>query len=146
MDTTSIGSADGSLNTTVRRVEAAWQSGSSRSEDALDYSSFLTLLIAQIQNQDPMEPMKSSDYVAQLATFSQVEKTIELNDRMASVLDAVRSQQAISMIGVAITSADSNKSGVIVASRVDGDGVVVTLESGEEVRIGRGVEVGRSNA
>jgi flagellar basal-body rod modification protein FlgD len=93
-----------------------------------------------------MEPMKSSDYVAQLATFSQVEKTIELNDRMASVLDAVRSQQAISMIGVAITSADSNKSGVIVASRVDGDGVVVTLESGEEVRIGRGVEVGRSNA
>ena len=41
---------------------------------------FLTLLITQMQNQDPLEPTDNSDYMAQLATFTQVEATKEMND------------------------------------------------------------------
>ncbi len=45
-----------------------------------DLDTFLLLLTAQIENQDPLEPMDSTDFVAQLATFSSVEQQTETND------------------------------------------------------------------
>lgn len=107
----------------------------------LDYSAFMQLLIAQLQNQDPMEPMKSSDYVAQLATFSQVAKTAEMNAQMASLLTAVKFQQAEGIIGKTITSADEQVSGLVTGSKIVGNDVVAVLDDGREVTIGPGVQV-----
>ena len=45
----------------------------------MDYNAFLKLLIAQMKNQDPTEPMTSTQYMAQFATFSQVEQSIKTN-------------------------------------------------------------------
>ena len=105
----------------------------------LDYNAFLQLLIAQMQNQDPMEPMNSSDYVAQLATFSQVEKTIQTNERVADLLSAVRLQQAEAVIGRTVTSANGQMSGTVVAARVSGNAVVAMLTDGREIAIDPGV-------
>lgn len=41
---------------------------------------FMQLLVAQMQNQDPLEPMKNSDLVAQLAQFSSVEQLVSVNE------------------------------------------------------------------
>lgn len=46
---------------------------SKTSNDALDKSAFLNLLVAEMKYQDPLNPSSNTDYVAQLATFSQVE-------------------------------------------------------------------------
>lgn len=108
----------------------------------LDYSAFLKLLVAQMQNQDPLEPMKSSDYVAQLATFSQVEKTVELNTRMAGLLTTVQLQQAGSLIGQRVTSADGSVSGTVASTSVGNGGVVAVLTDGREVAVGSGVKLG----
>jgi flagellar basal-body rod modification protein FlgD len=108
----------------------------------LDYNAFLQLLIAQLQNQDPMEPMRSSDYVAQLATFSQVEKTIETNERVAALLSAVQLQQAEGIIGRTATSADGHISGLVSASRVVDGEVLAILSDGREITIGPGVTLG----
>ena len=43
---------------------------------------FLSLLVAEMQNQDPLEPTSNSDYMAQMATFSQVEATTEMNEKV----------------------------------------------------------------
>lgn len=43
----------------------------------LGYDQFLQLLCAEMQYQDPLEPTSNTDYVAQLATFSQLEATLE---------------------------------------------------------------------
>lgn len=43
------------------------------SNDTLDKSAFLNLLVAEMKYQDPLNPSSNTDYVAQLATFSQVE-------------------------------------------------------------------------
>jgi flagellar basal-body rod modification protein FlgD len=48
----------------------------------LDYDTFLTLLVEQMKNQDPTEPMDSTEQIAQLATFSQVEQTIQTNKNL----------------------------------------------------------------
>ena len=44
----------------------------------LGYDQFLTLLCAEMQYQDPLEPTSNTEYVAQLATFSQLEATISM--------------------------------------------------------------------
>lgn len=49
------------------------KSGKSNSNDSLDKTAFLQLLVAEMKYQDPLEPSSNTDYVAQLATFSQVE-------------------------------------------------------------------------
>lgn len=46
---------------------------SKTSNDTLDKTAFLNLLVAEMKYQDPLNPASNSDYVAQLATFSQVE-------------------------------------------------------------------------
>jgi flagellar basal-body rod modification protein FlgD len=46
----------------------------------LGKEAFLKLLISQMQHQDPLEPMKNSEFVAQLATFSNVEQLVSVNE------------------------------------------------------------------
>jgi len=50
-----------------------------------DYQMFLTLLTTQMQNQDPTDPIDSSDYAAQLATFSGVEQQVKTNELLTSM-------------------------------------------------------------
>jgi flagellar basal-body rod modification protein FlgD len=110
----------------------------------LDYNAFLHLLIAQMRNQDPMEPMKSSDYVTQLATFSQVEKTIQTNERIASLLNTNNLQLAESLIGKAVISEEYETAGVVVAAKVVDNGVMVLLDNGQEIPAGPGLIVGEN--
>ncbi|MEO0428856.1 MAG: flagellar hook capping FlgD N-terminal domain-containing protein [Pseudomonadota bacterium] len=53
-----------------------------RSTAASDFESFLTLLTAQLRNQDPLQPIDSTEFVAQLASFSTVEQLIGTNERL----------------------------------------------------------------
>ncbi len=45
-----------------------------------DFETFLKMLTAQMENQDPMNPIESTDYAVQLATFSSVEQQVQTND------------------------------------------------------------------
>ena len=108
---------------------------------SLDYGAFMQLLIAQMKNQDPMEPMKSSDYVAQLATFSQVAKTTEMNDQVTALLIAARFQQAEGIIGKTVTSSDGRFSGLVTGSKIVGNDVIAILQDGREVALGPGVTI-----
>lgn len=55
----------------------------SDSTGSLDKEAFLQLLVAQMQYQDPLEPMDNTEYVSQLATFSELEAMNNLNDSMS---------------------------------------------------------------
>ena len=50
------------------------------SEISSDFETFLRMLTVQMQNQDPLNPVDSSDYAVQLATFSGVEQQVLTND------------------------------------------------------------------
>lgn len=63
---------------------------------------FLTLLIAQLQNQDPLNPTDASEFTAQLATFSQLEQSIRTNQLLseqASLQTSILATSAASFIG-----------------------------------------------
>jgi len=50
-----------------------------------DESTFLQLLVAQIQNQDPTQPMDSSTFLTQLASFSQLEQLIGIRQDVSQL-------------------------------------------------------------
>ncbi|TDT73842.1 flagellar basal-body rod modification protein FlgD [Litoreibacter halocynthiae] len=60
-----------------------------------DFETFLVMLTAQMENQDPLNPLDSQDFATQLATFSGVEQQVKTND----LLSALTSQLLVSSMG-----------------------------------------------
>ncbi len=54
-----------------------------------DFETFLRMLTVQMQNQDPLNPVDSSDYAVQLATFSGVEQAVLTNDLLKSLTSQI---------------------------------------------------------
>ena len=52
----------------------------------VDYNSFLKLLVASMQKQDPTQPNDPAQTMSQLASFSNVEQSIKLNDKLDKLL------------------------------------------------------------
>jgi flagellar basal-body rod modification protein FlgD len=51
-----------------------------------DGDTFMTLLVAQLKNQDPLAPQEGTEFVAQLAQFNSLEQLISINDRLNQLL------------------------------------------------------------
>src|SRR5690606_31936879 len=61
----------------------------------LGKNEFLNLLVAQLNNQNPLEPQGNGEFIAQLAQFSQVEGVEKLNASMGTLLSTYQSSQAL---------------------------------------------------
>lgn len=106
-----------------------------------DYDAFLQLLVTQLKNQDPTKPMDSTEYMAQLATFSQVEQSIQTNSKLDALLTSSAIEQANQLIGRTITSGDGEVSGTVASVRITSGGLVATLADGTETSVGEGVVI-----
>ena len=69
-------------------------STASAATQSLSYNDFLTLLMAEMKNQDPTQPMGPSQMVSQLATVSEVGQAVQTNTTLASLLTATSLSQA----------------------------------------------------
>jgi flagellar basal-body rod modification protein FlgD len=117
------------------------QATQSTSKTAVDYQSFLKLLIAEMKNHDPTKPMDSTQYVAQLATFSQVEQSVQTNTKLDQIMQSSALSQADALIGRSITSADGKTSGTVASVRLASSGLIAVLQNGTQVAVGPGVSV-----
>lgn len=79
---------DGKLQTSTTSSDSL---GSKSSNSVVDSDTFLTLLVAEMQNQDPLEPTSNTEWVSQYATFTQVQQISEMADSM----DLVRANNLI---------------------------------------------------
>jgi flagellar basal-body rod modification protein FlgD len=78
------------METTLTGVPFAQQTPSSQTRtNALssDFETFLRMLTVQMKNQDPLNPIESSDFAVQLATFSGVEQQVKTNELLAKLSD-----------------------------------------------------------
>ena len=55
---------------------------------------FLKLLVAQIQNQDPLNPMDPTQFVSQLSQFSSMEQLLEIRQTLESIHDVLSAQSS----------------------------------------------------
>jgi flagellar basal-body rod modification protein FlgD len=117
------------------------ESGTDKASADLNYDSFLKLLVAQMKNQDPTEPMDSTQQIAQLATFSQVEQTIKTNTNLESLLQRTSLSEANAVIGKTVTSADGKTTGVVKEVKLYSDGIIAVLDTGKELVVGPGVTI-----
>ena len=129
------------MNTNNTTYSNNTQPSEQKSKTSVDYQSFLKLLVAQMKNQDPTKPMDSTQYVAQLATFSQVEQSVQMNKRLEYILQSSALSQADSLIGRQLTSADGKDTGVVTAVKLASDGLIAILANGKEVPVLPGVSI-----
>jgi flagellar basal-body rod modification protein FlgD len=108
---------------------------------ALNYDSFLRLLIAQMKNQDPTEPKDSSQYLSQLAAFSSVEQTVSTNQKLDQLMAAMQVNQSASFIGRTVTSADGTVSGVVKSVTVSSSGLTAALADGRTLDLSSGIRI-----
>jgi len=107
----------------------------------LDYSAFLKLLIAQMKNQDPTEPMDTAQYMGQLAAFSQVEQSVSANAKLDSLITSSALQIADAAVGRTVTSADGSVTGQVASVRIASEAPVATLTDGREITLGAGIRL-----
>lgn len=87
---------------------ASYVSSSGTSSSSLGKDEFLTLLIAQLQNQDPLNPVEDAQMIAELAQFSSLEQLTALNESMSGVselLNVITVNGAVSYIGKDVVAA-----------------------------------------
>ena len=108
---------------------------SASKKNALGQDQFLTLLVAQLQNQDPLNPTDPTEFTTQLAQYSQLEQLFNLNDAMNNLTDAQTSSQkiaALSLIGKEVVVEDSKFSydgtTAKIGYMVDGTASDITLQ------------------
>lgn len=72
------------------------------SKFANDFDNFLTLMVAQLKNQDPLEPLDSSAFTDQIVQFTGVEQSINTNkklDKLVDILSGSRGENLLSYVG-----------------------------------------------
>lgn len=82
------------------------------SMEGLGQEAFMTLLLAQMKNQDPLKPMEDKDFIAQLAQFNSLSQLTELNKTMKEAMASQTLAQGSSLIGKTVTGL-SNDAGTI---------------------------------
>jgi flagellar basal-body rod modification protein FlgD len=93
--------------------------------DELGQNAFLKLMIAQLKNQDPMKPQDPSQFMSQLAQFSQVTSTQNMEKSIEGLSDSLRSTQVLngtSLVGhdvLAPADKDTIEAGGTVTGAVD---------------------------
>lgn len=85
--------------TTSSSVLAALNSGGSTSTSTSStediQNRFLTLLVAQLENQDPLNPLDNTEITSQLAQMSTVQGIEQLNSQLSSLVDSLGDTQAV---------------------------------------------------
>lgn len=104
--------------------------------DIFSTDGFLNLLAAQIRNQNPLEPLKDTEFIAQMAQFSQLEQTTGLARDIRGLTMGQQLSQGAALIGRTVTYdlGDGNvATGVVERLSVSADGRDMMLRIGEAV-------------
>jgi len=115
--------------------------------NSVDYNTFLQLLVAEMKNQDPTNPMDTSQYMAQFAQLSTVEQAMQTNSKLDALLSSQSLSQADGLIGKTVSFTDSTGasfSGKVVSISINSDGSIATLEDGTKVGVGPGLTISQS--
>jgi flagellar basal-body rod modification protein FlgD len=92
-------------------------------DNSLGQEAFLKLLVAQLKNQDPLNPQQNSDFVAQLAQFSSLEQSIGINDRLDQLALQNQGMQNSEIVG--LVGKQATVKGDIVT--LSGQGAIVPI-------------------
>ncbi len=122
----SIDSVTGTItNTPAVDPRASAAAGVPAAKEQFGKDTFLQLMVAQLRYQDPTNPTDSSQFLAQTAQFTSLEKLIDMAKATADLLAAQKLQSASAMIGKQVTYQDAQgneHTGVVSSTKITTDG------------------------
>jgi len=98
--------AVGTIDPTTAPTDAAGAAARGSQKSLLDPQAFLQLLVAQLQYQDPTNPVDTSNFMNQTAMLSQVQTMNTMSTTLSDMMTAQQTASATSMIGKAISFVD----------------------------------------
>jgi flagellar basal-body rod modification protein FlgD len=120
-------------------------SGSSAASGSnLDQDTFLKLLVAQLKYQDPSSPSDPTQFMAETAQFTVVQKLDALSTLDQQVLDATKAQTAASLIGKSVTYTDlagGSHTGIVTGTTYGSQNPTLTV-GGQQVALDTVTAVG----
>ena len=119
MSTSAIGGNSylSSLYTTSTSTNTS-TSTSKSGTSGLGETDFLNLLISQLKNQDPLNPISNTDFISQMANFSSLQQMTSVNTNLTSLLQQQNIANSTAMIGKQVTTSDG-KSGTVSQVSMD---------------------------
>ena len=98
--------ASGSTASSTPILTGTTTPATKKENDVVNQAEFMKLLIAQLQNQDPLNPLDSANFSSQLAQFSSLEQLTQINDKLTSQgTDKIGRFDAVGFIGRDVTGA-----------------------------------------
>ncbi len=136
--------------TTIDAIQSTTASAASSASSGTvlnsDFETFLKMLTVQMQNQDPLNPMDSSEYAMQLATFSSLEQQVLTNDLLNSLI-YMNSQTGMSSLAGWIGMEGRSQGPVEFDGSTNVEVLVDPVSYADSAQLvaydSRGVEVGR---
>ncbi|MCA0330425.1 MAG: flagellar hook capping protein [Actinobacteria bacterium] len=118
----------GTPSTASKGASSQVDNGTGMGSDA-----FLKLLVAQLKYQDPTNPASGTEFLAQTAQFTMVEKLTSLASSNADVLASQRALQAGQLVGAQVTYTDGSatKTGTVTAAKLLATGPVLVIGGAE---------------
>ncbi|WP_273047469.1 flagellar hook capping FlgD N-terminal domain-containing protein [Pseudoalteromonas sp.] len=92
---------------------------------------FIKLFLAQLNSQDPLEPLNNREFLAQLAQFSSLEQSRQSNEKLDNLLAMNSSNQALSLLGKAVqvsSQTSESTAGTIEAVHYTAEGPTLTIK------------------
>jgi flagellar basal-body rod modification protein FlgD len=105
---------------------------------------FIRMMITQLQNQDPMEPAKNEQLLAQMSQIAQLESSTQLSDSIQSIVLQNSVSNAGAMIGKMVAGKDdrgTDVSGLVNSVRVENNKVLLELDNGKALQLARVTEI-----
>jgi len=98
---------------------------------ALTSQDFMTMLLAELKNQDPTQPVSNADLLQQLSQMQSLQSNVELNSTLSSFASNQQMSSGASFLGKVVTGTDSNKNPVTgIADSVISQNGTVTIGVG----------------
>ena len=96
---------------------------------AIGLEDFVRVLTTQLTYQDPLKPMDNQEFMAQMAQFTALEQTQQLNDRVQQLIDNQAALQSIGLIGRTIDfdGASGRTTGTVTALSLQGGAPVLSV-------------------
>ena len=127
-------------STSATTAAASGAQGTGRDYSSLGQADFLRLLTVQLQQQDPTEPAKNDQLLAQMSQISQLQSSSDLTTSLKGMVQQNQIGSAATLIGKKVTGMDAANntiSGTVTSVRVTDDGANVELDNGQSLAVTR---------
>ncbi len=114
----------------------------------LNPSDFIKLMITQLQNQDPTNPVKNGELLGQISQISQLQSSTTLTSTLQDLTQQNQVGSASNLIGKVVSGLDDGNdpvTGLVTSIKVAGGKVNLQLDNGKELGLGRVTDITTAN-